>query len=137
MKKPPKRLFKKQDVVHSYEHDRSTRSRMKDLERDHLDVLQNIEFFLIQIARQDPVFDDRMIDQALRSCIKGTGPAEDADRRVALLIKTLETLRERRRDVSDEIWVAALRKVDESVQLHSELRPGERSYLEFVEGFLP
>ncbi len=132
MKKPPRRLFKSADVIHSYQHDRSTRSRMKHLERDHLDVLQNIEFFLVKIARQNPIFDDRMIDQALRSCIKGTEPPEDADRRVTLLIRTLETVRETRLDVSDEIWIAALRKVDESVQLHSELRPGEKSYLQFV-----
>jgi len=110
---------------------------MKHLERDHLDILQNIEFFLVQIARQDPVFDDRMVDQALHFYIKGTEPTEDADCRVPLLIKTLETLRERRRDVSDDIWIAALRKVDESVQLHSELRPGEKSYLQFVEEFVP
>jgi hypothetical protein len=136
MNKPPKRLFKNQDVIHSYEHDRSTRSRMKHLERDHLDVLQNIESFLVQIARQDPVFDDRVIDQALRFCIKGTQPPEDADHRVPLLVKTLEVLREQRRDVSDEIWIAALRKVDESVQSHSELRPGEKSYLQFVEEYV-
>jgi hypothetical protein len=109
---------------------------MKHLERDHLDVLQNIEFFLVQITRQDPIFDDRMIDQALRCCIKGTNPPDDADFRVAMLIKTLETLRERRRDVNDETWTAALRKVDESVQLHSSLTPGEKSYLQFVEGFV-
>ena len=110
---------------------------MKHLERDHLDILQNIEFILVQIARQDPVFDDRMIDQAMGFCIKGTEPTEDADRRVPLLIKALQTVRERRRDVSDDIWIAALRKVDESVQLHSELKPGEKSYLQFVEKYVP
>jgi hypothetical protein len=109
---------------------------MKHLERDHLDVLQNIEFFLVRIARQDPIVDDRIIDQALRCCIKGTEPPEDADGRVELLIKTLEALREQRSDVSDETWTAALRKVDESVQLHSGLNPGQKSYLQFVEGFV-
>jgi hypothetical protein len=132
MKKPPQRLFKNKDVIHSYQHDRSTRSLMKHLERDHLDVLQNIEFILVQIARQDPGLDDRMVDQALRCCIKGTEPTEEADRRVPLLIKTLDTVRKKRSDVSDDIWIAALRKVDESVQLHSSLKPGEKSYLQFV-----
>ena len=110
---------------------------MKHLERDHLDVLQNIEFALVQIARQDPVFDDRMIDQALRFCTKGTEPPEDADHRVPLLVRVLDMMRERRRDVSDDVWIAALRKVDESVQLHSVLRPGEKSYLQFVEEYVP
>jgi hypothetical protein len=137
MNKPPRRLFKNRDVIHSYQHDRSTRSRMKHLERDHLDILLNIEFALVQIARQDPVFDDQMIDQALRCCIKGTDPPEDADGRVPLLVKTLEVFREQRRDVSDDVWIAALRKVDESVQLHSELQPGEKSYLQFVEEYFP
>jgi hypothetical protein len=137
MNKPPKRLFKTQDVIHSYQHDRSTKSRMKHLERDHLDVLQNIEFALVQLARQDPVFDDRMIDHALSSYIRGTEPPGDADHRVPLLVKILEVMRGRRRDVSDDVWIAALRKVDESVQLHSELRPGEKSYLQFVDQYLP
>lgn len=110
---------------------------MKHLERDHLDILQNIEFVLVQIARQDPVFDDRMIDQALRCSIKGTEPPEDADGRVPLLVETLEIIRRKGLDVSDDVWIAALRKVDESVQLHSSLQPGERSYLEFVEPYLP
>ncbi len=136
MKKPPRRLFKSADVIHTYQHDRSTRSQMKHLVRDHLDVLQNIEFVLVRIARQDPGIDDRAIDQALRHCIKGTEPPEDADHKVGLLIKTLETVRETRINVSDDIWIAALRKVDESVQLHSELRPGEKSYLQFVEEFV-
>jgi hypothetical protein len=110
---------------------------MKHVERDHVDVLQTIEFFLVQIARQDPAFDDRIVDQALRSCIKGTAPPEDADGRIALLVTILEGLREKRRDVSDDIWEAALRTVHESVKVHSALSPGEKTYLEFIEDFFP
>ena len=109
---------------------------MKHLVRDHLDVLQNIELVLVRIARQDPGFDDPTIDQALRHCIKRTEPPEDGDWKVGLLIKTLDAVRETQISVSDDIWIAALRKVDESVQLHSELRPGEKSYLQFVEEFV-
>jgi hypothetical protein len=136
MKKPPRRLFKNKDVVHSYQHDRSTRSRMKHLVRDHVDILQNIEFALVSIAREDPTIDDRIIDQALHYGIKGTEPTEDDDPRVAVLFGVLADFRDYREDVSDDIWIAALRKVDESVQLHSELKPGEKSYLEFVQEYV-
>jgi hypothetical protein len=78
-----------------------------------------------------------MIDQTLRYHIKGSVPAEDADPRIVLLGKGLTHIRRARSEVSDDIWIAAARKVDELVQLHSSLTPGEKSYLQFVEGYVP
>ena len=52
---------------------------------------------------------------------------------MASLLGVLAAFRDIAIDVSDDIWIAALRKVDESVQLHSELKPGEKSYLQFVQ----
>ncbi len=43
----PRRLFKAPDRVSSYQHDRSSTSRMKQMSREHMDVLQNIEFSLV------------------------------------------------------------------------------------------
>ena len=51
-KKLPKRLFKNKEVVHAYEHERATKSAVKRMTRDHLDVLQNIEFALVSQARR-------------------------------------------------------------------------------------
>jgi hypothetical protein len=138
MKKPPKRLFKERDVIHSYQHERSTKSQMKDLEHGHLNIPEMIEFVLVNAARQDPSIDDRMIDQALRDRIQGSEPAEDAYPGVVLLNEVLTSTRAMCGDatsgeVPDNIWIASLRQVDESVPLHSSLKAGERSYLQFLE----
>ncbi len=69
-RKLPKRLFKDKEVVHSYQHDRESKLGMKQMARDHLDVLQDIEFSLVRIARIDPRSDDRMIDEALRYALR-------------------------------------------------------------------
>lgn len=53
-KGPPRRLFKSGDSVSPYKADRSARGRMKQMSRDHQDVLQNIEFVLITGHRKDP-----------------------------------------------------------------------------------
>jgi len=135
-RKPPKRLFKNKDVIHAYQHDRSTRGRLKHMTRDHIDVLQNIEVALVSEARGDPNIDDRMIDQALRSCIKRADPPDDAGFRVVRLCGVLETMRSVREDVPDDIWIAGLRTVDESVRRHSNLSPGETSYLDFVRDYV-
>jgi hypothetical protein len=73
-KKPPKRLFRSKDVIHSYQHDRSARSRMKQMSRNYEDVLQNVEIALVGPAHQDPTIDDRMIDEALQISTNCTTP---------------------------------------------------------------
>ena len=88
-KKLPKRLFKTTDVVHAYEHDRTTKGAIKHLKRDHIDVLQNIEFTLVASARKDPAIDDAVIDQALRTCIGGGELPEDADPRSSRLYASM------------------------------------------------
>ncbi len=135
-KKPPKRLFKNKEVIHAYQHDRSAKHRLKSMTRDHVDVLQNIEFALVNEAREDSNIDDRTIAQALRSCMNRTDPPDDAGSAVARLCGALEAMRSLREDVSDEIWLAGLRTVDESVRRHSSRLPGARTYLEFVSDFV-
>jgi hypothetical protein len=135
-RKPPKRLFKNKDVIHTYQHDRSARGQLKRMTRDHVDVLQNIEFALVNEARRDPNIDDRMIDQALRSCINRTDPPDEGGFRVARLCGVLENMRSVREDVPDDIWIAGLRTVDDSVRRHSRLLPAERSYLDFAGGYV-
>ena len=135
-RKPPKRLFKNKDVVHTYEHDRSTKSAFKHMTRDHVDVLQNIEFALVTAARDEPKIDDDVIDRALRACIDQTEAHEDADPRVAAICGMLMRTRTMREDVTDEIWSAGLRTVQKSVRRHSSLAPAETNYLDFVRQYV-
>jgi hypothetical protein len=135
-RKPPKRLFKNKEVIHAYEHDRSTKIGLKRMTRDHTDVLQNIEFALVNQAREDRSIDDRTIDQALRICMSRADPPDDADSQVGALAGMLDAMRLMRDDVSDGIWLAGLRTVDDSVRRHSNLAPGETSYLDFVRQYV-
>jgi hypothetical protein len=135
-RKAPKRLFKTKDVVTAFQHERSTKVNFKRMARDHLDVLQNIEFALAKCARHDSSIDDRLIDQALRASISQAEPPEDADTRVALLCRMLMSMRSLREDVADDVWTAGLRTVEESVRRHSNLEPGETSYLDFVKNYV-
>jgi len=105
----------------------------KRMTRDHLDVLQNIEFTLVSGHREDPTIDDRIIADALKAAIHGDVP-EDA--RTQSLSKSLEEVRQLRSDVSDDLWQDGLRTVLQSVHRHSNLRRGERDYLDFVSDFV-
>jgi hypothetical protein len=102
------------------------------MKRDHLDVLQNIEFTLVQEARNDPKIDDATIDQALGNCLDQTNLPADADSRVVRLC----FMRDVREDVSDELWRAGLRTVRKSVRTHSSLAPGDTGYLDFVRPYV-
>jgi len=101
--------------------------------RDHQDVLQNIEFTLISEYRKDGSIDDRIVAEVLKAAIRGEEP-ESA--RAQSLNEDLEEIREFRADVPDDIWRDGLRTVLQSVHRHSNLRPGERGYLDFVSDFI-
>jgi hypothetical protein len=135
-KKLPKRLFKNQEVIHAYQHDRSAKSRLKQMPRDHPDVLHAIESAVVGCARQERGVDDLAIHQALRTCIEGTELPERAGVSTALVYTHLVGLRDSREDVPETVWVAGLRTVDESVRRHSNLSPGETSYLDFVRPYV-
>lgn len=109
------------------------RTLLKRMTRDHQDVLQNIEFILVSCYREDRSIDDRIVAEALKAAIRGDVP-EDA--RVQLLNEGLEDIRELRSDVSNDIWLDGLRTVLQSVHRHSNLRLGERAYLDFVSDFI-
>jgi hypothetical protein len=135
-RKLPKRLFKNQEVVHTYQHDRESKLDMKQMSRDHLDVLQNIEFTLITTARQDREIDDRTIDEALRIALRGGEPEEDTDGATVELVELLDEMREFRSEVPDNVWQAGLKTVRDSVRKHSGLTPGEKRYIRFVEPYV-
>ncbi|MGD8499369.1 MAG: hypothetical protein PVJ86_01905 [Phycisphaerales bacterium] len=110
-----------------------SRKLLKRTTRDHQDVLQDIEFILIPRYRDDGSIDDRIVADALKAAIHGY-VAEDA--LAESLHKDLEEIRQLRSDVSDDIWRDGLRTVLQSVHRHSNMRPGEREYLDFVCDFV-
>lgn len=107
---------------------------LKRMTRDHLDVLQNIEFSLMSAHRDDHSIDDLKIATALEAAIRGDF---SEDYGVNSLIDGLDQIRRVRSDVSDEVWQAGLQTVLQSVRRHSSLKPGDRGYLNFVSGFMP
>jgi hypothetical protein len=104
------------------------------MRRDHLDVLQNIEFTLIQRCREDDIIDDHIIAEALKATIDNVVPQNE---RAASIKNSLQGIREIRSDVPDDIWRDGLRTVLQSVHKHSSLKPGSRGYLNFVSDFIP
>lgn len=111
----------------------ATGKLLKRMTRDHVDVLQNIEFTLISTYEKDGSIDDRIIAEVLTAAIRGEIP--DGVRAQSLHEDLME-MREIRADVPDKIWRDGLRTVLQSVQRHSNLRPGEREYLDFVSDFI-
>ncbi len=105
----------------------------KRMARDHLDVLQNIEFTLVSAHREDPTIDDRIVADVLKAAI-GSDVSEDA--RAQSLSEGLEEVRQLRSDVSDDVWLDGLRTVLQSVHMHSDLRPASRAYLGFISDFV-
>ena len=110
------------------------RKSMKHMARDHLDVLQNIEFVLVSGYRSDRSIDDRIVADVLIAAILD---AEPEDSRARSLNESMESIRVLRSDIPDDIWRDGLRTVLESVHRHSSLKPGSRGYLDFVSDYVP
>jgi len=106
---------------------------LKRMVRDHQDLLENIESILVSRYRDDGSIDDRIISDALKAAIHGD-MAEEA--LAESLNKDLGEARQLSSDVSDDIWRDGLRTVLQSVHRHSNLRLGEREYLDFVCDFI-
>ena len=107
---------------------------LRKMTRDHVDVLENIEFVLVQAWREHPEIDDCLVEDALSAAI-----AEDtaSDPISEMLLKQLDNIRLIRCDVDDKIWKAGLQVVLKSVHTHSDAMQGDRQYLEFVNKFIP
>ena len=101
---------------------------------DHADVLQNIEFSIVSAYRCNNNIDDKVVASALRTAITGGDAADELSHS---LIEALEDIRLLRADVPEEIWKNGLNVVLQSVYDHSDMRTGDRDYLEFISQFLP
>jgi hypothetical protein len=103
------------------------------MSRDHLDVLQNIEFALVSAYRESHEVDDRLVGKVLVMAIRGGQPT---DPRVRWAVDLLAEIRETRNDVSDELWIDGLRVIYASLLRHSNRDEGETSYLDFAAQFI-
>lgn len=105
----------------------------RQMTRDHLDVLQNIEFCIVSAARRCNEIDDKVIALALKAAIDGIEPDGEV---TSLLVNDLENTRLVRSDVPDTIWINGLKVVLQSVHTHSETRASDRDYLDFVQNYV-
>ena len=105
------------------------RRSLKNMTRNYLDVLQNIEFILLSEYENDVSIDDSIVAEALRAAVLNTNPDDET---AQFLKERLEEISDVRSDVSDDIWRDGLRTVLQSVLRHSSLKPGCRWYLDFV-----
>ncbi|MDD4890017.1 MAG: hypothetical protein PHU85_08810 [Phycisphaerae bacterium] len=106
----------------------------RKMRRDHLDVLQNIEFAICREYRRNERVDDAAVREALVAMINFRDPTDPVAEAVWICLKAF---RRERSDVTDEVWRDGLRVVLHSVKNHSEFRPRETSYLDFVLPFVP
>ena len=110
---------------------------LRRMPEEHPDLLQNIEFFLVQAWRDDPRVDDEAADTALRLALAGESPDSAKDPQVRRILIALGAVWELRDDLTDDVWHDALLTVKQSVRRHSTCRPGERRYLHFAAPFVP
>jgi hypothetical protein len=103
--------------------------------RDHLDVLQNIEFAIVSCYREDPhgQIDDATVMRALQRSLLGESPDVSP---VGLLMEAIAAVRSTRDDTPDSIWNDAMRVVMASIENHSSRDPGKTEYLDFVDEFI-
>ena len=118
----------------NYERKEKPEKVFKRMTRDHLDVLQNIEFSIISTCRNHDDIDDRIIASALKTAIAGSEPVGELS---AILINDLVHIRQMRGDsVPDNIWTDGLKVVLRSVRNHSDTQPGDRDYLTFIQDYV-
>ena len=103
------------------------------LVRKHADLLQNIEFALVNAASDSHELDDYCIEGILRHAI--TQKASD-DPLIDSAVDSLAEIRRLREEAPDDLWSDALRVVYTSLKRHSNCEPGETSYLRFVSQYV-
>jgi hypothetical protein len=106
--------------------------RWHEITTHHADLLANIEGTILETARDVTGLCDHWTHLGLIGAMRDDMPDHPCS---LMLYETLKKLRQGRDDVADELWLDALRVVDQSVRDHSSLRHGDRSYLSFIGAF--
>ena len=118
----------------SYERKEKPEKIYKRMTRDHLDVLQNIEFAIVSACRRHEDIDDSIIASALKTAIAGSEPVGELS---AVLVDDLAQIRQIRGEpIPGNIWTDGLKVVLWSVRNHSDAQPGDRDYLAFIQNYV-
>ena len=107
--------------------------RWDEITRHHFDLLHDIEFALVDCWRLIEGIDDHWVHVGLVSTMRDDPPDHPTP---YVVFARLKELRMQHDDLDAELWLDALRVVDQSVRDHSSLRHGHRSYLSFILAFL-
>ena len=107
--------------------------RRDQITRAHADLLFDIESLLVDCWRQIEGVDDHWTHIGLVSTMRDDPPDHPTACVVFYALKAMRSLRE---EIDVELWLDALRVVDQSVRTHSSLRHGDRSYLSFALAFV-
>ena len=105
------------------------RDRWEEITRSHEDVLQNIEATLVVCWKEVEGVDDHCVHLGLVGAMRDDPPDHPCSWHVYWRLKQV---REMRDDVRPDVWLDALRVVDQSVRDRSSLRHGDRTYLTFI-----
>jgi hypothetical protein len=107
--------------------------RWDEITRSHPDVLQNIERTLLACWSECEGLDDQWVHLGLVGAMRDQPPDHPTS---WFVYRQLKQLREQRDDLPADIWLDALRVIDQSVRDHSSLRHKDVSYLTFILAFL-
>ena len=117
----------------SYQRVENLEKMLKQMARDHLQVLHCIESSIVHTCRDHDDIDDRAIALALKTTIDGSEPADPLS---AVLISDLAESRQMYDPVPDDIWIKGLKVVLFSVNNHSDKKPGTKDYLDFASAYV-
>lgn len=106
--------------------------RWDEITTHHTDLLENIEGTILETWRHVTGLCDHWTHLGLIGAMRNDMPDHPCS---LMLFEALKKLRAKREDVDDELWLDALRVVDQSVRDHSSVKHGDRSYLEFIRAF--
>jgi hypothetical protein len=106
--------------------------RWNEITEHHTDLLEGIEGTILETWRYVTGLCDHWTHLGLVAAMRGDMPDHSCS---MMLFEALRKLREERDDVDDELWLDALRVVDQSLRDHSSVRHGDRSYLTFIRTF--
>jgi hypothetical protein len=107
--------------------------RWDEITRSHADVLENIERTLLDCWSVCEDLDDQWVHLGLVGAMRDQPPDHPTS---SYVYGRLKKVRERLNDVPPDIWLDALRVVDQSVRDHSSLRHKDISYLTLILAFL-
>src|SRR4051794_35776099 len=92
--------------------------RWDEITGHHADVLYAIETTLVDCWQENEATDDRWIHLGLVSAMRDDPPDHPTP---YVVYSRLKKVRSRRDDIDSELWLDALRVVDQSVRDHSSL----------------